>query len=62
MRRQQAMSKKPNAQSDKSETYINKIWCPDREGFHYVEACEKNCKKKDRCTAYRNYLEPGLFS
>jgi hypothetical protein len=56
------MSKKSNGKLDKSEPYIKRIWCPDMEGFQYVEACEKNCKKKDKCTAYKNYIEPGLFS
>jgi hypothetical protein len=56
------MSKKPNEKSDKPETDIKTIWCPDREGFQYINACETNCKKKDKCVAYKNYLEPGLFS
>ncbi len=56
------MSKKPKEKSDKPETDATKIWCPDREGFHYVDACEKNCKKKNKCAAFRKYVEPGLFS
>ncbi len=56
------MSKKPKGPSDKSRTDINKIWCLDREGFQYINACETNCKKKDKCMAYKNYVEPKLFS
>jgi hypothetical protein len=56
------MSKKPKGKLDKSGTDINKVWCPDKESFQYIEACEKNCKKKNRCTAFRDYLEPELFS
>jgi hypothetical protein len=62
MRRQQAMSKKPSKKLDKSKTDIKTIWCPDKEGFRYLNVCEINCKKRDKCIAYKNYLEPKLFS
>lgn len=62
MRRQLAMSKKSKGELAESKTDINRMWCPDREGFQYINACETNCKKKDKCMAYKNYLEPGLFS
>jgi hypothetical protein len=58
---QQAMSKKPDGQFDKSKD-PGKIWCPDKDGFQYIEACNKNCRGKDKCMALRNYLEPKLFS
>jgi hypothetical protein len=40
------MSKKSDGKFDKSKPDISKIWCPDKEGFQYTEACDKNCKKK----------------
>jgi len=56
------MLKKPNGKLDKSKTDIKTIWCSDKEGFQYINACETNCEKKDKCMAYKNYLEPKLFS
>jgi len=38
-----------------------KIWCDDSGSFRYVKACLANCKKKQQCKAFRNYLEPRLF-
>lgn len=46
---------------DGPKTDIRKIWCDKKEGFQYISACESNCKKKMRCKAYRNYLEPRLY-
>jgi len=38
-----------------------KVWCPYRENFQYIKMCDVNCKKKDKCEAFRDYLEPKLF-
>jgi len=55
------MSKKNEHSQEKLTTDANKIWCDEREGFQYIKACESNCKKKDKCKAFKDYLEPGLF-
>jgi len=54
------MPKKFENTQDKLKTDVNKIWCDEREGFQYIKACESNCKKRYKCKAYRNYLEPKL--
>jgi hypothetical protein len=56
------MSKKTDEDLDKSKTEIKTIWCPDMEGFQYLNVCETSCKKRDKCIAYKNYLDPKLFS
>ena len=39
----------------------DKIWCPYRENFQYIKVCDLNCKKKEKCESFRNYLKPKLF-
>lgn len=39
----------------------DKIWCPEKEGFQYINACASNCKKNYLCKAYEDYLQPRLF-
>jgi hypothetical protein len=46
---------------DETKMETNKIWCNEREGFQYIKACESNCRKNNRCKAFRNYLEPRLY-
>lgn len=55
------MPKKIEHIEDKIKIETNKIWCDEREGFQYIKACESNCKKKNRCKTFRNYLEPRLY-
>jgi len=59
------MKKKNLHRDDKSDTNkninTNIIWCPEGENFQYVKACEKNCRKKGRCKAFRDHFEPKLF-
>jgi len=55
------MGKKPEEKQDIQDENNAKIWCPDRENFQYVKVCDMNCKKKDKCEAFRNYVEPKLF-
>jgi hypothetical protein len=55
------MSKKGNDKITEQPGDIQKIWCPDREGFQYITACLSNCKKKEKCKAFRNYREPQMF-
>jgi len=53
------MAKKP--EPDQQAKCSDKIWCPYKEGFRYVEACISNCKKKEKCPTFRDYREPWLF-
>jgi len=55
------LGKKPDNKQDNQSKNDIKIWCPDRESFQYVKVCDMNCKKKSRCEAFRDYLEPKLF-
>jgi len=55
------MAKKPDVKRNDKDEKIKKIWCPDRESFQYISACSLNCKKKDSCRAWKDYLEPKLF-
>jgi len=55
------MAKKPDVKQDDKGEKIKRIWCPDRESFQYISACSLNCRKKDRCRAWKDYLEPKLF-
>ena len=55
------MAKKPDVKQNDKDGKIQKIWCPDRESFQYINACNLNCRKKDSCQAWRDYLEPKLF-
>ena len=54
-------TKKPGTEQDTGEEKVQKIWCPDRESFQYISACNLNCRKKGSCPAWRDYLEPKLF-
>jgi hypothetical protein len=54
--------KETEERTGKTAPHMVKIWCPDKEGFQYIEACFKNCGKKDKCIALSDYLEPKLFS
>ncbi len=40
---------------------LDKIWCPERSHYQYVEACDATCRKKKRCQAYAGYREPKLI-
>jgi hypothetical protein len=55
------MQKKDEHFQGENTSDANKIWCDEKEGFQYIKACESNCKKKNKCKAFKNYLEPGLF-
>jgi hypothetical protein len=54
--------KETEERTGKTAPHMVKIWWPDKEGFQYIEACFKNCGKKDKCIALSDYLEPKLFS
>jgi hypothetical protein len=51
----------PESPQDNPDKESAKIWCPDRENFQYIKVCDSNCKKKQKCSALRDYLEPILF-
>jgi hypothetical protein len=51
----------PENPQDNPDKESAKIWCPDRENFQYVKVCDSNCKKKQKCSAFRAYCEPILF-
>ncbi len=53
--------KKIKDKSLKQSEDNKKIWCDDSGSFRYVKACVVNCRKKQRCKAFRNYIEPTLF-
>jgi hypothetical protein len=53
--------KKIDQKQDKQHNDFDKVWCYDMEGFQYVKACKSNCKKKDKCSTFKDYLEPTLF-
>jgi len=55
------MPKKLTTKQDNPDKTIAKIWCPDGEKFQYIKVCDSHCKKKDKCLAFRDYLEPKLF-
>ena len=51
----------PDSPQDNEDKESAKIWCPDRENFQYIKVCDSNCKKKQKCSAFRDYFEPILF-
>jgi len=51
----------PNGPQDNPDKESAKIWCPDRENFQYIKVCDSNCKKKQKCSAFRDYFEPIMF-
>jgi hypothetical protein len=53
--------KDPDSNQGNPDQNKAKIWCPDRENFQYIKVCDSNCKKKQKCSAFRAYFEPGLF-
>jgi hypothetical protein len=55
------VTKKHDSKQEDTDKNIAKIWCPDGENFQYVKVCDSGCKKKDKCEAFRDYVEPGLF-
>ena len=55
------MAKKSDKEKENQDTDTAKIWCPEKEIFQYIHVCEINCKKKDGCEAFRDYVEPKLF-
>lgn len=38
-----------------------KIHCPTKKCFKYVEACKTNCPRAKKCKALAEYLKPKIF-
>ena len=53
--------KKNDSKHDNQNKNIVMIWCPHGENFQYIKVCGSNCKKKDKCEPFKDYLEPKLF-
>ena len=51
----------PDSRQDNPDKESAKLWCPDRENFQYIKVCDSNCKKKQKCSAFRDYFEPIMF-
>ena len=54
-------SANPDSPQDNPDKESAKIWCLDRENFQYIKVCDSNCKKKQKCSAFRDYFEPIMF-
>jgi len=53
--------KREDKQNNKSDTNLDKIWCPRKEFFQYISVCLSTCKLREKCSAIKEYLEPRLF-
>lgn len=52
-----SLTKNTNVQHKNAD----KIWCPERGHYRYIEVCQASCKKINRCEAYADYREPKLI-
>ena len=39
----------------------DKLWCPEKGRYQYVEVCRASCKKLHKCGTYAEYREPKLI-
>lgn len=55
------MRKNVNTDEKLIDRDLAKIWCPEGENFQYIKVCDAQCRKKERCKPFRDYMEPKLF-